>query len=388
MSESVPSHRPVDEEEAAALLPELAADGPPPALTGSLPDELPDFVRAGLGREGRAVLSTERMAAVLDYRPEDLTVTVGSGARMSDVRDRLREDGQWIPLSARDLRRSAGGLVAAAPPTPYAAEYGPLRRQVLAVRIVSFAGERLAWGRGVVKDVAGFDMPRLTCGSRGRLGLVTRVTFRVWPLPDTRRGFALRADDAAHGTGVDPLTATVGVDADEDWRPEAETWRWAAGGDESPPLVVELAGSSASVDARRERLARWAEERGLRMGSAPSRGREPGAPARPTCLRFRMHPRYVGDAIDSLRGAAGTRRLTAHPREGLVTARLATDHDGAAAVESALRVAPGAAVEVARGRPELHERARGRRDPDRVELERRVLDALDGRRRAWAGDYV
>lgn len=391
MSAPLSVHRPSDTGAAASLISELSADGPPPLFTGSSAGDLPEFVREAVEDDGRPVVSTGELDGILDYRPEDLTVTVGAGLRMSGLRERLREEGQWIPLSGPGLRRSAGGLVAAVPPTPYAGEYGPVRRQVLAVRVVSHEGERLDWGRAVVKNVAGYDMPRLVCGSRGRLGLVTRVTFRVWPLPEVRRRFELRPG-AGSGDTAELAGATVGVDASRDWQPEAEAWRWSADAGETPVLAVELSGSSASVDARRERLERWTATRDLRLDRGPvERGAE-GAPPHPArrrpCLRFRVGPGYVGHVVTALRETPATEEIVAHPREGVVTARLAPGSDGDAVVAAGNAAAPDVGVEVARGGPGLHQRAASLRDTGRVELERRVVTALGGRDRTWAGDFV
>lgn len=391
MTGALPVHRPADAGEAASLLSELPADGPPPLFTGSPADDPSDVLREAAAVGEHALISTGRLGEIVAYRPEDLTVTVGGGVRMSDLRERLREEGQWIPLSSPGLQRSAGGLVAAVPPTPYAGEYGPVRRQVLAVRLVTHGGERLDWGRAVVKNVAGYDMPRLVCGSRGRLGLVTRVTFRVWPLPEVRRRFELRPG-AGSGNAPGLAGATVGVDAEEDWRPEAETWRWSAGAEGSPPLVVELSGSAASVDARRERLERWSSTRGLRLDRGPGEAGDGAMPSRPPrrrpCLRFRVGPGYVADVVTALLESSGTEEVVAHPREGVVTVHLAAGDDGDAAVSAGHAAAPDVGVEVARGGPGLHERAGALRNPDRVELERRVVRALGGRERPWAGDFV
>lgn len=387
--------RPQDGAGAARVLRE--ADRPP-LLTGSAPADpsaLTPPVRRSLGEEGRVVVSSDRLAGVEDYRPEDLTVTAGAGTRVEALQERLRGEGQWLPVSGAALARSVGGLVASAPATPYAAEYGPVRRQVLAVRVVTYDGERLDWGRAVVKDVAGYDMPRLACGSRGRLGLLTRVTFRVWPLPEGRRRFALVDGDGGGGSAA----ATVGVDAGEDWRPAAEAWSWSADGEEGPALIVELAGSEASAEARERRLREWSEGRGIevqrRPPATPPAPLPPGAPGRgrgrsprPAALRFRVDPRYVGRAVAALRASGVTRRIAAYPREGVVVASFSPGGGGLDALEAVSDAAPDATAQVERGRPRLHEAVASRRAPARVEVERRVLDALGGRDRRWAADFV
>lgn len=394
MSRAPGVRRPADADEAARLLRE-AAD--PPLLTGSAPTDLsslPDPAARAIGEGERVVLSTESLSGVTAHRPEDLTVTAAAGTRIGALRERLRGQGQWLPVSAGDSGRSVGGLVAAAPAGPYADGYGPVRRHVLAVRVVTYDGETLDWGRGVVKDVAGYDVKRLACGSRGRLGMLARVTFRVWPLPERRRRFAL-ADPESDGCSAG---ATVGVEADDDWRPDAEVWRWPAAGDGRAALFVELAGSEESVDARERRLRRWTRNRGLEAervdsgdasaglptGGAEGGGRPPGAAA----LRFRVEPRYVGRATAAARDAGGADRVSALPRRGVVTASFRSGDAGLAALEAVSDAAPGAAAQVERGGPELHDAVTSRRDRVRVRLERRVLDALGGRRRAWAADFV
>lgn len=382
-SDPPPRHRPADAGEAARL---LSGADVAPVLTGSLPSDLRDPVRAALIDEGRPVLSAERMADVEEYRPGDLTVVVGAGIRIADLQDRLRDEGQWLPLPASARDRSAGGLVAAAPASPYAPVYGPVRRQVLAVTVVSFDGERLDWGRAVMKDVAGYDLAGLACGSRARLGLITRVAFRLWPLPAEERRFELRRPDDAGDAVTD---VTVGVDAARDWRPAAESWTWSAGSQEEPPLAVELSGSGPSVEAREERLRDWARAEDLVVERVPDAGerRGPAGDAALASLRFRGEPRYLAGAAAALRTSGAAERITAHPREGTLLVR-ARPEASTTALDETAGAFPDPSVAVDRGPAELHARAAGSRDGARAELERRVLDALGGRPRHWTGDYV
>ncbi|MFB6240145.1 MAG: FAD-binding oxidoreductase, partial [Gemmatimonadota bacterium] len=283
------------------------------------------------------------------------------------------------------------GLVAAAPATPYAARFGPVRRQVLAATVVTFDGERLEWGRAVMKDVAGYDMAGLVCGSRGRLGLVARVSFRVWPRPEVSRLFAPHG--AADDGGPAALAGvTAGVDGGRDWGPSAESWSWVAGGPERPPLLVELAGSGPSVEAREERLRTWAREEGLQVERAPADGGQHGVvtdeSSGASTLRFRVDPGYVADAAADVVASKAADRVVAHPREGVLRALCGSDAAGVDALEAGVRGVPDASVAVERGPRELHARADGRREPRRVELEDRVLEALGGRPRHWTADFL
>ena len=129
------------------------------------------------------IVSTSELVGIVDHRRDDLTVTVRAGERVTDLLARLAAERQWIPLEGPAERLSVGGLIASAPPGALDRTFGPLRRQLLAVRTVTREGIPQRWGRAVMKNVAGYDMPRLYCGSFGQLGVITEASFRLWPLP-------------------------------------------------------------------------------------------------------------------------------------------------------------------------------------------------------------
>lgn len=422
-------HLPESEEETCGLL-RGRPSGPAPLVTGAPPPgpdvpgpELP--VADALEACDAPVLSTASLAGVHEYRPHDLTVTVGAGTRMADVHSAAAGHGQWLPLSADAALSSAGGVVAAAPPSPWETSFGALRRQVLACRVVSHAGRPYGWGRAVVKNVAGYDLPRLLCGSFGRLGVLTRVTFRTWPAPAVRRRFFLRPPGGSPPEAT--MEALLAVPAREAFEPDAAEWRWSgpapalsgregnapgapgAEASPSPPrLCLEFVGSRASVSARAERMEEWAGRRGLRLEAAaeeegPAAGR-PGGAGKPgtspslrrreTVVHLAARPRHVPEAARRLRKAeAPPAAVAARPREGRLRARFALgaddDHSGAVALlEEVAAGAEGCAVSVERGPPALHEWAAGRRTDGRRRLEKRVIEALEGRARHWLADYL
>ena len=130
------------------------------------------------------VLSTRRMLAV-DWRPDDLTVTVGAGVTVTDLERRLEGGGQTAVLLEQPGSATVGGVVAAGVSGYRRLRYGPIRDRVLGATLVTGDG-RIVKGRGkVVKNVAGYDLPRLLTGSLGRLGLVTEVTLKLWPVPSS-----------------------------------------------------------------------------------------------------------------------------------------------------------------------------------------------------------
>lgn len=136
--------------------------------------------------EAELVLSTRNLREVATYEPADLTFTAGAGIPWTDLRSLTGVNGQWLPLDSPGLGAgSLGGAVATGTSGPLRHAYGAPRDHVLGVTLVSGDGRVLRWGGRVVKNVAGFDITRLVIGSYGALGVVTSVSARLFPLPES-----------------------------------------------------------------------------------------------------------------------------------------------------------------------------------------------------------
>lgn len=348
-----------------------------------------------LEREGVDVVSTSELPKKVDHDPENLTVRVSSGVRASRLTDELGQGGQWLPVSRRGDHQSVGGLVAAARPGRWDEAYGPVRRQLLAVELVDHAGTVRRWGRRVVKNVAGYDMPRLVCGSRGRLGVILSATFRVWPDAESRRTVGL-------GPGGDALEAYVALGPEEEFRPDAAVWRWARG--RGGFLELELRGPPASVEERFDRARRWADAAGLtRLESEASVSR--GGPESETregrrfldgalvrlqagSSRLAEIARRLGEAGAGEAGDGPVSSMEAFPRAGVLRVRLRSAGDDVEHLGRLLAAAPEATFAVERGRPDVHEALEDRRSEGVRELEARIVGALGGGPRHWIADYV
>ncbi len=129
------------------------------------------------------VLSTRALSGVRNYAPEDLYVTVGAGTRLNDLQDRLRRDGMWVPLVSPWQDSTLGGIVATNLNAPRRLRYGAIRDQLLAATVVLGDGRVIRAGRSVVKNVAGYDLPKLFVGAHGTLGLIAEVTLKIAALP-------------------------------------------------------------------------------------------------------------------------------------------------------------------------------------------------------------
>ena len=161
--------------EAAALGKAVTPIGGGTALTLGNPPERVDVA-----------LSTERLAGIIDYEPTDLVLSVGAGARFGDVQAVLAEHGQRLPLDPPGAgEASIGGLIATGRWGPLRYSAGTLRDLLIGISVAHPSGTVSKAGGMVVKNVSGYDMPRLYLGSLGTLGVVVSANFKVLPRPRT-----------------------------------------------------------------------------------------------------------------------------------------------------------------------------------------------------------
>jgi glycolate oxidase FAD binding subunit len=151
-----------------------------------------------LPRAADVVLLTERLAGVVEHDDSNLTVTVQAGITLAALDRTLAARRQFLPLEPpRAEAATAGGAVAVNLNGPRRMRYGSVRDFVLGTRLAQTAGAVTKSGGKTVKNVAGYDMGRLFVGSLGTLGVITEVTFKVSPLPETTRTIAVWASDSA-----------------------------------------------------------------------------------------------------------------------------------------------------------------------------------------------
>jgi glycolate oxidase FAD binding subunit len=173
-----------------------------------------DFYGAALAGD---VLDTTGYAGVVEYEPAELVITARAGTPLADVERLLDDAGQMLAFEPPHFGPQAtlGGAVAtglSGPRRPYA---GAVRDLVLGVRIVDGAGDDLRFGGRVMKNVAGFDVPRLMTGALGTLGVLTEISLKCLPRPRAQatRAYECSADEAIRrvnewGGQPLPLSAT------------------------------------------------------------------------------------------------------------------------------------------------------------------------------------
>ncbi len=143
---------------------------------------------------GDVVLSTRRLNRVLEYEPGDLTAIVEAGIRLSELRALLEPHGQMLALDPPG-DPTIGACLAADLSGPRRHRYGAARDLVIGVTVVLADGTVASSGGKVVKNVAGYDLGKLFCGSRGRLGLIARVALRLHPRPAAEATVVTESDD-------------------------------------------------------------------------------------------------------------------------------------------------------------------------------------------------
>ena len=135
-----------------------------------------------LGRRSRLPLNLSGLDRVLDFSPEDFYVTLQAGYRVSELNPRLSKLGVFFPFSQPDLGESAASLVCKNLSAEIKGQRLEVKKFALAMEVVTSSGEIVNTGRVTFKNVVGYDLARLFCGSWGSLGIITAVTFRLLPL--------------------------------------------------------------------------------------------------------------------------------------------------------------------------------------------------------------
>jgi glycolate oxidase FAD binding subunit len=136
------------------------------------------------------------MQRVLEHDPGDLTCTVEAGIRLAELGEALAASGQRLSLDPPG-DPTVGAVVAGNLSGPLRHRFGAPRDLVLGVTLVLADGTVASAGGKVVKNVAGYDLARLVCGSQGHLAFVARVSLRLHPLPGAARTLVVETEDAA-----------------------------------------------------------------------------------------------------------------------------------------------------------------------------------------------
>jgi glycolate oxidase FAD binding subunit len=228
------------------------------------PAELAEAVRAnakmvvvGAGTKPRLAkvadefvrVSTAKLRGIVEYEPSEFTFTALAGTPLKEIVAALAERGQYLPFDPMLAGAGAtlGGTIAAGLSGPGRLRFGGLRDFILGVQFVDGEGRLLRMGGKVVKNAAGFDLPKFFVGSLGRFGALAEVTFKVFPRPPATRTLRLEAKDATEKAKI---------------LAEAASARWEVDALDAPleegAVYARVGGPAEALDAlTAEILTRW-----------------------------------------------------------------------------------------------------------------------------------
>ncbi|MCB9916212.1 MAG: FAD-binding oxidoreductase [Planctomycetes bacterium] len=300
----LPVASPADEAEARALIELARADGLrlAPLGCGSKLAWAPPPARVD------ALLGTRRLAGVVEFVPGDGTLTARCGSTMAELAALVRAEGlELTPDVPRPERATLGGTLAAGASGPDRTRHGAGRLHVLGTRALLASGEVAKSGGRLVKNVTGYDLHRLYCGSFGSLALLLEASLRLFPAPEARRaagfaldelGAALELARALHAARLPLRALTVTNARDAAW--------W---------VHVELVGRAAQLERDLARVAALrapdevlhgddAAARAPRSCATPSPTPRTRASCASPCAAERLAPACGALLFDALHGLA------------------------------------------------------------------------------------
>lgn len=291
-------------------------------------------------------LSLADLDGVVAHEPADLTVTVEPGVRLGELQRLLAQHNQVLPLDPPcDDAATIGGLIGSAAFGPERHAFGTVRDWLLGVRVVHADGRISKAGGRVVKNVTGYDMPKLYAGSLGTLGVISEATFKLMPLATARRTLTAQfhSPHAAATFALAAHDAGLALHAAELLSPPAA---FAVLGESRWVLLMHAAGTSGALDRTTRELSALAASLSSEVIDGDDglwrRWNDTFVPGE-LALRLSVPPSSVADATEVLdrrfAGAAAT--LSATISAGVVRANLrpSRDHRPATLVQHARDVA-------------------------------------------------
>lgn len=245
-------HSPSDEQGVSEAVRAAESAGRPLEIRGGAS-------RAGLGRpvQAEATLSTGALDGIELYEPGALCLVVKAGTPLKTVEEALGAENQRLPFEPMDHRAllgvpdaepTIGGIVACGVSGPRRIQAGACRDSLIGVRFVNGRGEVVKNGGRVMKNVTGYDLVKLLCGSYGTLGVLTELSFKLVPQPEDEA--TIRVEGLDDATAVGALSAALGSPFDVSGA--AHVPADADGG--SAGTLVRVEGFGSSVAYRADRL--------------------------------------------------------------------------------------------------------------------------------------
>jgi glycolate oxidase FAD binding subunit len=208
----------------------------------------------GLPRRYDLALCLQRMNRVLDYQPTDMTVSVEAGISLARLQHVLGEQNQWLPIDPPwPDRVTIGGLIAMNLSGPSRLSQGTIRDFLIGIKVIRADGTVIKSGGRVVKNVAGYDLAKLYCGSFGTLGVIAEAIFKIRPRPEARTVISLGFPTAEQAMAV--VLHVLGTELQPTLL-ELTNCDMGGQGDKRSPyqLYIGFAGSAEEIGYQQSRL--------------------------------------------------------------------------------------------------------------------------------------
>ncbi|MBE9162708.1 MULTISPECIES: FAD-binding oxidoreductase [Microcoleaceae] len=245
----------------------LDPDPPQPPLTRGEQDvvKVPLF-KGDLGgspdARGLAAASTARLNRLVEHAVGDLTVTAEAGMKFADLQEILGKSGQFLPIDpAYPQQATLGGIVATAGAGSLRHRYRGVRDLLLGITFVRSDGKIAVAGGRVVKNVAGYDLMKLFTGAYGTLGIISQVTFRVYPLPESSGTVILTGETNALAQAAQILLSSALTPTAVDFLSPQLVEKQSLG--KGSGLIVRFQSIAESVKQQSARLRSVGEKLGL-----------------------------------------------------------------------------------------------------------------------------
>ena len=152
----------------------------------------------GVPRKADILLDLSALNALVAHEYADMTVTVQAGMPLADLQAQLAQHGQFLPLDPPQSEKATlGGILATNACGPLRLGYGTVRDWLIGITVVDAQGRLIKGGGKVVKNVTGYDLPKLHVGALGTLGVIVEATFKVSPKPETARTLVAQVSPAS-----------------------------------------------------------------------------------------------------------------------------------------------------------------------------------------------
>jgi D-lactate dehydrogenase (cytochrome) len=219
-----------------------------------------------LAVEGGISIDVSRMNKILSVNPEDLTVTVQAGVCRIALNNEIRSSGLFFPIDP-GADATIGGMSATRASGTNAVRYGTMRENVLALEVVTPSGEIVRTGTRAKKSSAGYDLTRLMVGSEGTLGIMTEISLRLVPIPETIRAATCSFPSIRDAVSTVISMIQLGVPIARVELIDGNTVRMVNAHSktalrEEPMLLMEFHGSPAGVQEQIETVQELAADNG------------------------------------------------------------------------------------------------------------------------------